>query len=215
MTEGVLTKTIRITASDGWELAADIHSSAEPTVAILISAGTGFPRQFYNSIATYLAARGAIVLTYDYRGIGGSAGDDLAASGIEYSDWGRFDAAAALDALEGAAPGLPLTHLCHSVGGHFIGLMANQSKITRHAFVSVGTGFFGGHHLRNIPSELYFWWGLGSYSLFRYAISNLSAAGRESRCLPNFSKRGAVGAIVAAISGPIWQDHWPRTSMTK
>ncbi len=168
MTKGVSTKTIRITASDGWELEADIHTSTEPTVAILISAGTGFPRQFYNSIATYLAARGAIALTYDYRGIGGSAGDDLATSDIEYSDWGRFDAAAALDALEDAAPGLPLTHLCHSVGGHFIGLMANHSKITRHAFVSVGTGFFGGHHLRNIPSELYFWWGLGPYSLLRY-----------------------------------------------
>lgn len=168
MTKGISPKNIRFTASDGWELEADIYSSPEPKIAILISAGTGFPRQFYQNVAAYLAERGAIVLTYDYRGIGGSAGSDLASSGIEYSDWGRFDATAALDALQATAPGLPLTHLCHSVGGHFIGLMPNQSNISRHAFVSVGTGFFGGHHLRNIPSELYFWWGLGTYSLLRY-----------------------------------------------
>lgn len=168
MTEGISSKTLHFAASDGYELEADVYSSPNPNVAILISAGTGFPRHFYRNIANYLAGRGAIVLTYDYRGIGGSVGKDAAFSQIEYSDWGRFDAAAALEALQTAAPDLPLTHLGHSVGGHFIGLMPNHAKITRHAFVSVGTGYLGGHHLRNIPAELYFWWGIGTYSLLRY-----------------------------------------------
>ncbi|HCT31957.1 MAG TPA: alpha/beta hydrolase, partial [Sulfitobacter sp.] len=148
MTEDITQTTIRFAATDGWKLEADIYTSPSPKIAVLISAGTGFPRQFYTGLAMYLARQGAVVLTYDYRGIGGSKGKDLAGSGIDYPDWGRLDAPAALNALEEAAPGLPLTHLCHSVGGHFVGLMPNHSKITRHAFVSVGTGFFGGHHLR-------------------------------------------------------------------
>jgi len=168
MTDTVTPRSIRFAAADGWEIEADVYEVASPKVAILISAGTGFPRQFYHSIATYFAGQGATVMTYDYRGIGGSKGADLATSGIEYTDWGRLDAPAALDALQAVAPDVPLTHIGHSVGGHFIGLMPNHAKITRHAFVSVGTGFFGGHHLRNIPSELYFWWGIGSYSLLRH-----------------------------------------------
>jgi predicted alpha/beta hydrolase len=183
MTEDITQTTIRFAATDGWELEADIHTSPSPKIAVLISAGTGFPRQFYTGLAMYLARQGAVVLTYDYRGIGGSNGKDLAGSGIDYPDWGRLDAPAALNTLEEAAPGLPLTHLCHSVGGHFVGLMPNQSKITRHAFVSVGTGFFGGHHLRNIPSELYFWWVLGPYLLLRYGYIK-PAGGWRGEALP-------------------------------
>lgn len=106
-------------------------------------------------------------MTYDYRGIGDSAAEDISTSGIDCPDWGR-DLTAAIDALEKAAPGLPITHLAHSVGGHFIGLAPNHDKIKRHAFLSVGTGYVGGHHVRNRPLELYFWWGIGTYSLARY-----------------------------------------------
>lgn len=161
-------ETVRFKASDGWQLEGDIFRGEDPKMAILISAGTGFPRQFYKDIAGYLAQQGAVVLTYDYRGTGGSGAEDLASSGIDYPDWGRFDLAAAIDALDGGASGLPMVHVAHSVGGHFIGLAPNHGKINRHAFLSVGTGFWRGHHLSNIPKELYFWWILGSFSLARY-----------------------------------------------
>lgn len=167
-------KQISFAASDGWTLAGDIYQGPEPRIAILVSAGTGFPRLFYKDIATYLAQLGAVVMTYDYRGIGGSAADDIATSNIDYPDWGHLDLTAAINALETAAPGLPITHLAHSVGGHFIGLAPNHGKIKRHAFLSVGTGYIGGHHLRNRPMELYFWWGIGAYSLARFGhIANV------------------------------------------
>lgn len=165
---------ISFTASDGFQLKGNLYRSLEPRVAILISAGTGFPRQFYADMAIYLARLGAVVMTYDYRGIGGSAAADIVTSNIDYPDWGRFDLTAAIDTLQKAAPGLPITHLAHSVGGHFIGLAPNHKKINRHAFLSVGTGYVGGHHLRNIPLELYFWWGMGAYSLWRHGcIANV------------------------------------------
>lgn len=168
----VSVKTLRFAASDGWELEGDLFSGSEQRLAVMISAGTGFPRRFYRPLAEWLAGRGAVVLAYDYRGIGGSRnGVDLATSGIDYPDWGHYDQPAALAALEQAAPpGLPVTHIAHSVGGHFIGLMPNHDRIARHAFVSVGTGYFGGHHKRNWPLEMYFWWGMGTWSLWRHGF---------------------------------------------
>lgn len=179
----IKSETLAFETSDGWQLKGELISGPDPEVAILISSGTGFPRQFYRSIAEYMAAHGAVVLIYDYRGIGESEGRGLATSGIDYPDWGRFDMPAAVDALAAAAPVLRLTHLAHSVGGHFLGLMPNHAKIERHAFLSVGTGYFGGHHRKNWPMEFYFWWGLGSYALFRWGYVK-PVGGWQGEALP-------------------------------
>ena len=150
-----------IKASDGWPLEATLFRPTEARMAVLVSAGTGFPRGFYGRFARWMAERGAMVLTYDYRGIGGSRPDDLAAMQMDYPDWGRLDMPAALKALKVAALGLPVFHVGHSVGGHFVGFMPNQSGFEKHAFVSVGTGWWGGHHRTYNPFELFFWLGLG------------------------------------------------------
>lgn len=164
----VQSKTITFSASDGWPLAGDLFIGPAPRIAVMISAGTGFPRRFYRHLAGYLANQGAIVLTYDYRGIGDSVNGSLKGSSIELPDWGRHDMTAGIETLERAATGLPITHIGHSVGGHFLGLMPNHNKIARNAFLAVSSGYFGHHALRNRPLELFFWWGLGSYSLMRH-----------------------------------------------
>ncbi|EBA17960.1 Alpha/beta hydrolase [Roseobacter sp. SK209-2-6] len=176
-------KSVEIKTEDGWLLTGDLTAAADPTSAVLISAGTGFPKFFYHALADFLAARGALVLTYDYRGIGKSAVPDLRNSGIDYPDWGHYDMPAALDFLHDRATSLPIFHIAHSVGGHFVGLMKNQNLIRRHAFLSVGTGYFGGHHLRNWPLELYFWWGLGQYSLMRWGYLR-PGGGWQGEALP-------------------------------
>lgn len=159
---------ISFMASDGWTLTGDLYRGAHPKVAILMSAGTGFPRRAYRHAAAWLAEQGAVVLTYDYRGIGDSGSDNLVASGIEYPDWGRFDMAAAVEALGAAAPGLPITHIGHSVGGQFVGFMPNHDRIERNAFVCVGSGYWRLHKPIYWPLELYFWWIMGSFSLLRW-----------------------------------------------
>ena len=155
-------------ALDGYPLSMRLISAPEPTIAILVSSGTGFPKGFYDRFARHLAGRGAVVLTYDYRGIAGSRPADLAALRMDYPDWGRLDMPAALNALIEAAPGLPVVHVGHSVGGHFLGFMPNQDRITRNAFVSVGTGYWGLHHRSYNPLELFFWLGFGPLSLARH-----------------------------------------------
>ncbi|MEO1612449.1 MAG: alpha/beta hydrolase [Pseudomonadota bacterium] len=161
-------EAITFEAGDGWPLEGDLYRGKDPKMALLISGGTGFPRRFYRHVAAWLAAEGAVVLTFDYRGIGGSAHGDPARRDIEYRDWGRYDQVAAVEALEAAAPGLPINHIAHSVGGHFIGLMPNHAKIRRHAFVAVGSGHWRRHKPHYIPTAMYFWWVLGAWSLMRH-----------------------------------------------
>lgn len=175
-------RTVSFEAADGWRLEGDLFEGTDPKAAILISAGTGFPRQFYKNLARYLADKGAVVLAFDYRGIGGSVDGDAATSGIDYPDW-ALDQSAAIDTLSDLSRGMPLTHVAHSVGGHFLGLIPSHAKIAKHAFVSVGTGYVGGHHLSNIPMELYFWWGMGAYSLLRYG-SIQPVGGWKGEALP-------------------------------
>jgi len=163
----LITRDFTALAADRYPLSMRIVSAANPTTAVLVSSGTGFPKGFYERFARHLAARGAVVLTYDYRGIAGSRPDDLAAMVMDYPDWGRLDMPAALEALIAAAPGLPVVHVGHSVGGHFLGFMPNHDRISRHAFVSVGSGYWGHHHQHYNPLELFFWFGFGPWSLFR------------------------------------------------
>ena len=164
----LVTRDFTACAADGCPLSMQLVSGPAPTVAVLVSSGTGFPKGFYARFAKHLAARGAAVLTYDYRGVGGSRPDDLKTMQMDYPDWGRLDMAAALDALTAAAPGLPVVHVGHSVGGHFLGFMGNQGRIDRHAFVSVGSGYWGRHHRDYNPLELFFWLAYGPYSLARH-----------------------------------------------
>jgi predicted alpha/beta hydrolase len=154
-------------AADGYPLSMRLVSAPSATTGVLVSSGTGFPKRFYDRFARRLAERGAAVLTYDYRGIGGSRPDDLAAMSMDYTDWGRLDMPAALDVLAEAAPDCPLVHVGHSVGGHFVGFMPNHGLIARHAFVSVGVGWWGAHHRSYNPLELFFWHVYGPYSLRR------------------------------------------------
>lgn len=167
MTEPLVRDFIR-PAADGYPLSMRLVSASRPTLAVLVSSGTGFPKGFYDRFARHLAGRGAAVLTYDYRGIAGSRPDDLASMRMDYPDWGRLDMPAALDALIEAAPGLPVVHVGHSVGGHFLGFMPNQDCISKNAFVSVGTGYWGLHHRTYNPLELFFWFGFGPFSLARH-----------------------------------------------
>ncbi len=159
---------LSLTTADGTTLAATFLPATAPRLGVLISPATGYPRRFYLPFAQYLASRGANVLLYDYRGIRGSAVPDLARSGIDIQHWGRFDLAAAAAHLSDLTPDAPLTHVAHSVGGHLVGMAENHAVFDRHAFLAVGSGYWGHHQLHLRPMEFYFWWALGGWSLWRH-----------------------------------------------
>src|SRR5690606_29540472 len=114
-----VSEQIEFHAADGFALAGTVHRPrADPRFALLISSGTAFPRTFSAGFGARAAARGGWGLTYAYRGIGGSRPTDLAATTLDYPDWGRLALPAAAAALAKRAGGLPLLHVGQSVGGH-------------------------------------------------------------------------------------------------
>ncbi len=163
---------IQISTPDGVSLAATLFlplpSAPAPKAAVLISSGTGFPKAFYQLFAAYGASRGFACMTYDYRGIGGSAPADMRGCQADIIDWGTRDAPAALAFLAQRFDGVPIFTLGHSVGGQIIGLMDNHDLASAHAFVAVGNGYMPYHWPRYWPLELLFFYILGPLSLLHH-----------------------------------------------
>ena len=137
---------ITIPAIDGYALGATLFlPRGAKRHAVLISSATAVPRKVYRSFAGYLARRGCAVLTYDYRGIGGSR--QLALEGYNrpnslkgfkatMADWAALDATAAVRWMRERYQGLPLGYVGHSFGGQALGLLANNGEISRALLVA-------------------------------------------------------------------------------
>jgi len=153
-------------ARDGFQLYGQVfRPQSKPKGAVLITAGTGYKARYYHAFAELLAEHGFFAFTYDCRGIGKSAPEDLRTLNMRYWDWGKLDMPAALDNLDTLADGLPLLHIGHSVGGHFVGFWDNHHKIKAHAFVCVGSGALTDRPVWRNPLELMFWNVIGPRSL--------------------------------------------------
>ena len=115
---------LRIPARDGIALAATAYEPRGAAgLAVVINGATGVPRGYYRAFADYLAGHGCAVLTYDYRGIGGSRDGG---GGARMRDWGEHDLAGALAWMERYPPRLPLAAIGHSAGGWLMGLADNN-----------------------------------------------------------------------------------------
>lgn len=142
MTE-VLAQDTTIAARDGFALAATIFTpDAAPHAAVLVNSATAVPRKIYRPFASYLAAQGFVVLTYDYRGTGGSRPPSLKDFQARMRDWAALDVAAALDHLRRVWPNLPLHAVGHSFGGQAIGLVPNNEQISRSLLVASQAGYW-------------------------------------------------------------------------
>ncbi|MGB9369451.1 MAG: alpha/beta fold hydrolase [Xanthobacteraceae bacterium] len=139
----VLAQDTSIAARDGYQLAATVFSPvAAPVRAVLINSATAVPRKIYRGLATYLAEQGCTVLTYDYRGIGGSRPASLRGFQVRMRDWAALDVAGAIDHMRAVWPRLPLAVVGHSFGGQAVGLAPNNSEISRALFVAAQAGYW-------------------------------------------------------------------------
>jgi predicted alpha/beta hydrolase len=109
---------------------------------LVINPATGGPQTFSFRLANYTAARGYDTLVYDYRGMGASAPAELAAEDCRMSDWGLQDMRAALAVAAEHARGLPVATLGHSVGGQFLGLLANHALARVHVQIAASVGYW-------------------------------------------------------------------------
>jgi predicted alpha/beta hydrolase len=150
--EDVFVDDIMLPASDGYMLAGTLFlpRGAKHT-AILINSATAVPRKIYRAFATFLAGRGCVVLTYDYRGIGGSRPERLPGFSATMSDWAALDVASTVNWLRGRYKGLPLAVVGHSFGGQAVGLLPNNDMIARSLLVAAQAG----HWALMTPPENY------------------------------------------------------------
>ncbi len=122
-------------------LAATVYRPKdEVKAALMIAPATGIKRQFYHNFATYLAASGFGVLTFDNEGIGESLSSDLAKCDASLISWGRHDMPAALDALQDEFSDVTYHLIGHSAGGQLIGLMPNYQAIASVFNVACSSG---------------------------------------------------------------------------
>jgi len=148
--DDVFADDIMIPAVDGYPLAATLYLPRGPKRhAVLINSATATPRRIYRSFASYLAHRGCAVLTYDYRGIGGSRqarGHDQQPSlkGFEASmaDWALLDITAAVGWMRERYHAMPLRYVGHSFGGQALGLLPNNIDVSRALFVAAQAGYW-------------------------------------------------------------------------
>ncbi len=88
---------------DGQRIAARFFAPAGKSKgAVLIAPAMGVSQDYYQPFASWLAAQGFSVATFDYRGTGLSRSGALRGFRADIFDWARLDCAAMIDALPGA-----------------------------------------------------------------------------------------------------------------
>ncbi|RRA98846.1 alpha/beta hydrolase family protein [Larkinella rosea] len=134
---------IVITASDGYQLSALYAAPSTKSVGtIVISSATGVRKEFYLHFAFFLVGQGYTVLLYDYRGIGGSAPDDLRKMDAYMHEWGTKDMNAVLNYLVEGKGLTDIIWLGHSVGAQLIGFLEKPHHIRKVISINSALGYW-------------------------------------------------------------------------
>jgi len=135
-------------ADDGRLLHATWFRPRSPGAGhVLVAPAMATPARFYAGFATWLAARGLTVLTFDYRGTTATP-SELRRESADLLTWAA-DSAAALEHLVDAVPAgdsSPMTWIGHSFGGQVLPFVRHDLLDSA---VLVATGH--GHYHHNPP----------------------------------------------------------------
>jgi predicted alpha/beta hydrolase len=150
--DDVFVDDITLPAADGYPLAATLFlPRGAKRNAVLINSATAVPRKLYRGFAGYLAKRGCAVLTYDYRGTGDSRQKSLTGYNqlkslvgfkASMSDWAAQDITAAVAWMRQRYHGMPFAYIGHSFGGQALGLLPNNTEISRALLIAAQAGYW-------------------------------------------------------------------------
>jgi len=129
-------------ANDGSVLSGTAWEPAVRRAAVVVAGATAVPARAYAALAEALGGSGLAVLTFDYRGVGGSASGRLRGDRTVMADWGRLDLDAALAWMLSRHPGQPLLLLGHSVGGQLLGLAPTAEALRGALLVGSQGGYW-------------------------------------------------------------------------
>ncbi len=135
---------VLIPARDGWKLGARHYAGANSGSAglLVLNGATAVPQGFYRRYAEAAAAAGFDALTYDYRGVGKSAPEELRGFRARMRDWALLDMAGVVDWVQGELSPRRIVFVGHSVGGQLAGLIDNAEAIDKMLTVSAQSGYW-------------------------------------------------------------------------
>lgn len=143
----------------GARLAARFYAPASnPVAAALIVPAMGVPQAFYAAFATWLAGRGIVAATFDYRGTGLSREGSLREVDADIRSWAEQDTAAVLRALQARAPGLPINWIGHSLGGQIVPFVPDHRSLAKIITVATGSGYWRENATPLRRKVWIFWW---------------------------------------------------------
>jgi len=150
----MIINNLTLSSSDSITLAATIYQ-ANPcsNKTVLINSGTGILRRYYDGFAQFLCAHGFTVVTYDYRGIGGSCPKSLRGFPATMRDWGQNDIAGVIAWITANLRPAKLFIIGHSAGGQVAGLAANIDLVNAMVFVAAQSGYW-----RHWPFPRRYWY---------------------------------------------------------
>jgi predicted alpha/beta hydrolase len=134
---------VRLRAPDGYELGGSFFPApGEVRRAVVLHCGAGVQAVLYTRFASFLAAAGIPVLTYDYRGIGRSRPPRLRGFPGTLEDWAEFDCTAAIAWLRKRFPRAELIGVAHSIGALLLGGARNATEQDRLVMIGAHTGYY-------------------------------------------------------------------------
>ncbi|VAW02432.1 Hydrolases of the alpha/beta superfamily [hydrothermal vent metagenome] len=137
------TNTTTIPARDGYQLAATIRTPADSRGrVVVISSAMAVKRGFYDRLADYFLAAGYTVITYDYRGIGGSRKGSLRGFEATLSDWALLDMQGVIEWTTQTLHPDRLFLFGHSAGGQLAGMIADPTPIDAMVTVASQSGYW-------------------------------------------------------------------------
>ena len=132
---------LTIPALDGYPLEARLFTPAKDSRALVIlNSATGVQQRYYQAFAEATARLGFTVLTYDYRGIGGSRQGDLRGFEARMEDWARLDFGGVLRWSADQASRRFV--IGHSFGGQAIGFTPGADQLDGGIFIAVQSGYW-------------------------------------------------------------------------
>ncbi len=150
-----------LSARDGFALSGTVYGDAKTAhSALLIAPAMGVSQRYYTAFAQWLAERGYLVLSFDYRGMGRSRPQVFASSlrgfKADVVTWAEQDAAAALAWLSSQVDASkPLVWLGHSLGAQILGLVPGRERVSHMVTIAAGTGYW---RENTCKLKSYVWW---------------------------------------------------------
>lgn len=129
-----------IPARDGYPLAATVFAG-DGRDWVVVNSATAVLRGYYARFARFLAGEGWNVVTYDYRGVGGSRPPRLRGFRALMRDWAQQDAAGVLDWIDGR-DATRVAAVGHSFGGQALGLLPRPELLSAAIVVGAQSGYW-------------------------------------------------------------------------